>query len=190
MYLFDKEDFNCGEIPSDWEDYATTFIEIYDAYLKCINKYIRDNPLPNKVLKQVNELNAKLNIQTLSVKKALSNLINMLSASICFDESIYIEYKVEFEKFNSIAKEINIILKSNGELTMVKADVSVENTTIYPIETGVSPKTTKCVGVYMKQMNNGSEFIGRVEIISGNFSEQEETNSPSDGIYYTPMVIK
>ena len=42
----------------------------------------------------------------------------------------------------------------------------------------------------MKQMNNGSEFIGRVEIISGNFSEQEETNSPSDGIYYTPMVIK
>jgi hypothetical protein len=190
MYLFDKEDFNCNEIPSDWGDYATIFREMYDAHLKCINTYILDNPLPNKVLKQVNELNIKLNLQTLSVKRALSNLINMLSESICFDKSIYIEYKVEFDKFSSIAKEINIVLNTNGELTIIKTDINVDSTTIYPIETGVNPKTTKCVGVYMKQINNSSEFTGRVEIISGNFSEQEETNSPSDGIYYTPMVIK
>jgi len=117
MYLFDKEDFNCGEIPSDWEDYATTFIEIYDAYLKCINKYIRDNPLPNKVLKQVNELNAKLNIQTLSVKKALSNLINMLSASICFDESIYIdEFYINIESKLDFITTKTEFLKKQCEL--------------------------------------------------------------------------
>jgi hypothetical protein len=52
----------------------------------------------------------------------------------------------------------------NEENIGVQSDIEVLSTTIYPTDGIVKPKTTKCIGVYMKQMDNGSEFRGKVNI--------------------------
>lgn len=59
----------------------------------------------------------------------------------------------------------------NEENIGVQSDIEVLSTTIYPNDGLVNPKPIKCLGVYMKQMNNGSEFIGKVTIDNPNSEE-------------------
>lgn len=172
MYLFDKEDFNCNEVPSDWIDYAGAFRALYDAYMSCISRYIRDNSstLPPNVVSQLNDLLVELKAAHTEVRDNLTILMDTLvdSPLNCFDKTTYTTYMTSYSEFKSIAKQIDILLTTGGDTIGVQPDISVELTTIYPLDGGVKPKTTKCVGVYMKQMDNGSEFIGKVTVNNPN----------------------
>ena len=166
MYLFDKEEFNCNELPNDWEDYGSSFRALYDAYVKCVSEYIKYNTstLPASVVSELNQLLFELN----NVKnETFANLLVLLTALTesplnCFDKTIYTTYMASYSEFKSIAQKIDVLLTTGGDTIGVQPDISVELTTIYPTDGPIKPKTTKCVGVYMKQMNNGSEFIGKV----------------------------
>ncbi len=176
MYLFDKEEFNCNEIPSDWEDYAGTYRALYDAYLKCVAEYIRNNSLtlPASVVSELNSLLLELNEAKNEARANLLILIDTLinSPLNCFDKTTYTTYIESYNVFKSISQQINILLATGGDTIALQPDISVELTTIYPTDGVINPKTSRCVGVYMKQMDNGSEFIGKVNVIGG------ETETP------------
>jgi hypothetical protein len=61
MYLFDLEDYNCNEVPTDWEDYANGIRATIDVYMRCIRNLIQDNngTLPNDILIKVNQVMKK-----------------------------------------------------------------------------------------------------------------------------------
>jgi len=164
MYLFDKENFKCNEVPSDWQDYGSTFRALYDSYMKCVSMYIQGNSgtmTASEVVK-LNELLEELTVAYNDAKTKVTILINALSIAPlnCLDKSLVSNYMSSYGQFKIIAQNINIVLATNGGYIATNQHVGVDLTTITPTQ----GKTTKCEGVYMKQMDNGSEFRG--EIIS------------------------
>jgi hypothetical protein len=166
MYLFELEDFNCTTVPSDWEDYGTSIRALYQAYIRCISNYIRSNSgsLPESIVTELNDLLVELTTAYDEVLTNLNTLIDELNVAPldCFDRTFYTRYINSYNEFKSISQNIDILLTSGGDYIGVEPNISVESTTIYPTDGVINPKTSKCVGVYIKQMNNGSEFIGKV----------------------------
>ena len=187
MYLFDKEDYDCTTLPTaeGWEDYAIGLRELYDAYWSCIRKYVKNNSatIPSSVLSELNSLLAELDTAYFEVKDNLTILIDTLinSPLNCFDKTTYTTYLTSYSEFKSIAKQIDILLTTGGDAIGIQPDIAVELTTIYPTDGVVKPTTTKCVGVYMKQMDNGSEFIGKVTVDNPPIEKEEDSGEISDG---------
>ena len=169
MYLFDLEDsngLNCNEVPSDWGSFINRFEILYGTYMKCIRKFISSNSetLPAHIASELNDLWLELRVAYDAVMDELGILINALGSAPlnCLDKSLYANYMVSYNAFKDISQKINILLTTGGDTIGIQPDISVESTTIYPTDGITKPKTTRCVGVYMKQMDNGSEFIGKV----------------------------
>jgi hypothetical protein len=184
MYLFDLEDYNCNEVPTDWEDYANGIRATINAYVKCISRYIRYNSstLPASIVSELNSLLVELNA---AKNEATSNLLILIDTLInsplnCFNKTTYTTYMGSYSEFKSIAKQIDILLTTGGEDIGIQPDIEVSSTTIYPTDGITKPKTTKCVGVYMKQMDNGSEFIGKVTVDNPN-AVNSNTGAIGDG---------
>jgi hypothetical protein len=166
MYLFDLEDYNCNEVPTDWETYANGIRATIDLYRKCIKRLINDNrgTLPADVLKQVNSLYTDLTIAAMELGEKLSDMMDVLTVAPlnCFDKTLYTTYMTSYASFKAIGGKIDILISTGGDYIGIQPDIEVSSTTIYPTDGITKPKITKCFGVYMKQMDNGSEFIGKV----------------------------
>ena len=166
MYLFDLEDYNCNEVPTDWELYSNGIRASIDVYMKCMQRLINDNrgKLPTDVLKQVGQLFIDLKNARLDAYQKLSDMMDVLTVAPlnCFDKSLYTTYMTSYTNFKAIGAKIDILISTGGQEIGIQPDISVSLTTIYPTDGITTPKTTKCVGVYMKQMDNGSEFRGKV----------------------------
>ena len=67
-------------------------------------------------------------------------------------------------------------------------NVGVDKSNIYPVSGTTASKVTKCTGVYMKQIDFGSEFLGSVTIIGDEQKEHNETiyspSIPTDGYWF------
>ena len=162
MYLFDLEDYNCNAVPNDWEDYATGFRASYDAYMGCISRYLKSmsGSMSASDVVKLNDLLEELTVAYNDAKAKVTILLNALSIAPlnCLDKSLLTNYMASFNYFKSISQKINVILTTGGDAIAVKSDIGVDLTTITPTQ----GKTTKCEGVYMKQMDNGSEFRGKI----------------------------
>jgi len=161
MYFFDPEDFKC--IIPDWEDYGNALRQLSSNYVKCINenyeakigKYL-NTPCGNKIVKLYDDF---VNIYYVDYMLKTNNLINSLIANT-FVESLYIEYLESYNQLVFIGDEINLLLNGNScDLISFKNDVGVDLTTI----TGINHKLSLCKGVYIKQTDAGSEFIGDIK---------------------------
>ena len=166
MYLFNKEDYNCNEVPTDWDVYANGIRATIDVYRKCIKRNIQENngTLPIDVLIKLNGLYTDLTLAAMELGDKLSDMMAVLTVSPlnCFDKNLYTTYMKSYNSFKAIGNKIDILLTTGGQEIGIQPDISVSLTTIYPTDGVVKPKTSTCVGVYMKQMDNGSEFIGTV----------------------------
>jgi len=173
MYLFDLEDFKCDQLPDDWEDYATTIRALFDYNLRCIGNLIK-----SKGEEYTKEFYDKLWTLFLEYKAAVDEakeslfiLIEELYAnpegSNCFDKTLYTNYMASYAIVEDLLQEINLLLTTGGDVIGYDFNVGVDTTIVYPVSGSTSTKVTKCTGVYMKQMDFGSEFIGSVTIMEG-----------------------
>lgn len=166
MYLFDLEDYNCNEVPTDWETYANGIRATIDVYMRCIRNLINDSngTLPSDFLIKVNNLFIDLNDAYEDVYGKLSDMMAVLTVAPlnCFDKNLYTTYMTSYASFKAIGAQIDILISTGGQEIGIQPDISVSLTTIYPTDGITTPKTSTCVGVYMKQMDNGSEFRGTV----------------------------
>ena len=162
MYLFDKSEYNCNAVPTDWEDYGTGFRASYDAYMGCISRYIKSvsGSMSASDVVKLNDLIEELTVAYNDAKAKVTILINALSIAPlnCLDKTLVSNYMSSYSEFKMIAQKISIILATNGDAIAINPQVGVDLTTISPTQ----GKTTKCEGVYMKQMDNGSEFRGKI----------------------------
>jgi hypothetical protein len=166
MYLFDLEDYNCNEVPTDWETYANGIRATIDVYMRCIRNLINDSSgtLPSDFLIKVNNLFIDLNDAYEDVYGKLSDMMAVLTVAPlnCFDKTLYTTYMTSYASFKAIGAKIDILISTGGQEIGIQPDISVSLTTIYPTDGVTNPKTSTCVGVYIKQMDNGSEFRGTV----------------------------
>ena len=166
MYLFDLEDYNCNAVPNDWDVYANGIRATIDVYRSCIKILINDNKgtLPADVLAKVNSLYNDLILAFMETIEKLNDMMAILTVAPlnCFDKTLYTTYMTSYASFKAIGAKIDILISTGGEDIGIQPDIEVSSTTIYPTDGIIKPKITKCVGVYMKQMDNGSEFRGKV----------------------------
>ena len=162
MYLFDLEEYNCNAVPNDWEDYATGFRASYDAYMGCISRYFTSvsGSMSASDIVKFNDLLEELTVAYNDAKAKVTILLNALSIAPlnCLNKTLVSNYMSSYSEFKMIAQKINVILTTGGDAIAINPQVGVDLTTISPTQ----GKTTKCEGVYMKQMDNGSEFRGKI----------------------------
>jgi hypothetical protein len=188
MYFFDLEDyattyrigtteingFDCNSIPKDWEDYLSQYRSESGRFIKCFyelykqkqfeylggnNEGLAPNTDPcwdNIQLKYIlfetlfNEMLIKMNV-----------LITALAAATpyqpeTFDISLYYSYIDTYNRMMDESKKLILMLNTRCTIMGVENNVGVDTQTL-------GTKTiNKCTGVYMKQMDNGSEFIGKI----------------------------
>lgn len=166
MYFFDKEDFNCNEIPNDWEDYATTFRSLMDVYTKSFASWYASNQNPN-ISSECHDKIAELfdswkNTFIVGTRTKFALFIAELVATptddTCgFDSTTYYNYLDAYNKMIKVSDEITLLTNSGCKLENFNRNVGVDISTI----TG-DKKVSQCHGVYIKQIDNGSEFIGKI----------------------------
>jgi len=184
MYLFDLEDYNCNEVPTDWDVYANGIRATIDVYMNCIKRLINDTSgkLPADILTKVNQLYTDLYNSYGDVYGKLSDMMDVLTVAPlnCFDKTLYTTYMTSYASFKAIGSKIDILISTGGEDIGIQPDIEVSSTTIYPTDGITKPKITKCVGVYMKQIDNGSEFRGKVTVDNPN-AVNPNTGAIGDG---------
>lgn len=169
-YSFNQSDFNCNQIPNDWEDYAANYRTLFDVNLKCVYELIdsKSGDLPKKVMDKLYQLYQEYRDAVLEAKVNLNLLIDELyskpEGSNCFNKTLQTNYLTSFEIVKDLLKEINLLITTGGDAIGYDLNVGIDTTVVYP--TSGSTKTTHCSGAYMKQMDFGSEFIGSVSIMS------------------------
>lgn len=174
MYLFDLDDFKCDQIPNDWEDYGVAYRNLFNQNLKCVNTLIdsKSGEFPKEVMDKLYELFEEYKDAIDEARANLNILINTLyeeypSGSNCFDKTLYTNYITSFNIVKNLLKEINLWITTGGDVIGYDLNVGVDTKIIYPTSGSTSTKVVKCTGVYMKQMDFGSEFIGSVTVMGG-----------------------
>ena len=76
-----------------------------------------------------------------------------------FDNTIYLDYVKNNEDKISLGNEITLLITTGCNLVASNNDLSVDTSNVTK-----NSKTEKCTGVYIKQINYGSEFRGSVNI--------------------------
>ncbi len=168
---FNVADFNCNEVPEDWGLYGDAMSSLLNRYLYCIYRFLGDNgeSLPMDIQNKLNELSDELTEAHSVASTNLTTLVNALTVAPlnCLDKKLYTTYITSFNKFKSIGQEIGLLLTTGGDAIGYDLNVGVDTTVIYPASGSTATKVTKCTGVYMKQMDFGSEFIGTVTVMAG-----------------------
>jgi hypothetical protein len=169
MYLFDLEDFKCDQLPDDWEDYGNSIRAIFDSTIKCLAELIETSDVTEEIKETLNSKLQELYsfyINDVKVKLALliAELADNPAGSTCFNKTLYTNYIASFNTANDLVLEINGLLTFGDDAIGYDFDIDVDTTLIYPTTGSSYNKVIKCVGVYMKQMDFGSEFIGSVRI--------------------------
>ena len=173
MYLFDLDDFKCDQLPNDWEDYAITIRALFDVNLKCIFGLVesKSGEFSQEVMDKLNQMLQDYKDAVDEAKANLNTLIEELyanpSGSNCFDKTLYTNYIASYNIVKDLLQEINLWVTTGGDVIGYDLNVGVDTKIVYPTSGSTSTKVVKCNGVYMKQMDFGSEFIGSVTIMGG-----------------------
>jgi hypothetical protein len=173
MYLFNLDDFKCDQLPTDWEDYQSSIRYLFNENLKCLGKLIE-----SKQGEYTTEFYNKVWALFLEYKDAVDEcqavlyiLIQELyanpSGSNCFDKTLYTNYLASYAIVQNLLQELNLLITTGGDFIGYDLNVGSDTTVIYPVSGSSSTKVSTCTGVYMKQMDFGSEFIGTVTVMGG-----------------------
>jgi hypothetical protein len=174
--------FNCSIVPNDWEDYLEQYMAEKDRFAKCFNElllekkfeYLGGNnqnevPLPNtdpcwdKTIEMYtlfeslfNETTIKMNLLIAALAAATPNQPET------FDVSTYYTYIETYNKMIETSKKLMLMFNTRCAVMGIENNVGVDTQTLG------TKIVHKCTGVYMKQMDNGSEFIGNITSTSNN----------------------
>ena len=172
MYFYDLEDYTsvygCSTLPSNWDtfgkylhnihlNYSDNFIDWYNSKKDVINSF--DD-------KCISNITDKYNLWV-TIKNSTTTRINVLIEALkvattygCdFDNTIYLDYVKNNEDKISLGNEITLLITTGCNLVASNNDLSVDTSNVTK-----NSKTEKCTGVYIKQINYGSEFRGSVNI--------------------------
>jgi hypothetical protein len=172
MYFFNPEDFNCNEIPSTekWAEYCDTLKTLFDNYVTCFKNWYaaQDKDLLGDSCKsqiaiaydgwlgRVSSYNNTLNV-------LIAEIESMFVLTTCdFNRQTYINYIIGYNNMIESSDRISLMTSTGCKLVAFNRHVGVDTTDI----TGDN-KLQRCSGTYIKQIDNGSEFIGSVNITGG-----------------------
>jgi hypothetical protein len=164
--------FNCGVIPNDWEDYKAVYKAERDRFLKCFNELYAQkqfeylggsNVLPTNdpCLNKTNEIYMLFEDLLNETETKMNLLIAALAAATpnqpeTFDVSIYYSYIDTYDNMIETSKNLILMLNTRCGAMGIENNVGVDTQTLG------TKIVHQCSGVYMKQMDNGSEFIGKI----------------------------
>lgn len=187
---FNQSDFNCGQIPNDWEDYGSAYRSLFNDNYKCVRELIlsKKDELPKEVMDKLFILLEEYKNAIDEARAQQNILINTLyeeypEGSNCFNKTLLTNYLSSFDIVKKLLLEINLVITTGGDAIGYNLNVGVDTKVVYP--TSGSTKTTHCTSVYMKQMDFGSEFIGSVTVMGGEEETSVGISLPSrDGEWY------
>lgn len=172
------------ETPIDWYSYEKEIQSLIEKNLSCLSRNIKTNIrfLPKEIIEKIKILLEEYQDSVDETITNLSLLISYLSenpfGSVCFDKCLFKNYIISYEKTKFILNKINLFFTTYGNEISSDLNVGVDLLTINIDNTlQTSNKLKKCDGVYMKQMDMGSEFIGSVTITQG-LPEKETEVTP------------
>lgn len=189
--------FTCNTtIPIDWPSYGKQIYTLLENSIRCLRNKLKlsSTSLPKELIQQIDNLIDDYEVSIGITLTNLETLINTLSenptGSVCFDKCLFNNYITSYEISKSILNKINILLTTGGSEIASDLNVHVDVSNVL-LEPSIKPKQkiTKCAGVYIKQMDYSSEFIGRVTITEGEVkidSGQIESNTFNN----TEVVIR
>lgn len=168
---------NCNDIPENWDDFNSQIIKQIQVFIgsaiKCayinFENYQFNNEIiiKQEVIDRITSLLDDLNELRPTLVDSFTTLTTYLASAPlnCYDNTWYNNYMTNYNEFRDIIFEINLLIKTNGEFIGYDFNTEASTSVIYPSSGATSTKTTYCNGVYMKQMNLGSDFIGSVNIM-------------------------
>lgn len=172
MYFFDLEDYasvyGCSTLPSNWDtfgdylnkihsNYNKNFIAWYDTKKDVVNSF--NDKCALNITDKYN-LWVKINTATTNRINALINELKTSTTYGCdFDNTYYLDYVKNNEDKISLGNEITLLITTGCHLVASNDNLSVDTSNVT-----TNSKTEKCTGVYIKQINYGSEFRGSVNV--------------------------
>jgi hypothetical protein len=170
--------FNCSIIPNDWDNYLVQYTTEKDRFKKCFdnlylqkkNEYLGGNneePANDRCWNKIKGTYEFFQFLFSDTENRMNLLVATLNAatpyeSETFDASTYYKYIEVYNQMIDTSKKLILMLNTRCTIMGVENNIGVDKQTIYPTDGITNPKTSTCVGVYMKQMDNGSEFRGKV----------------------------
>lgn len=168
--------FNCSIVPNDWEDYLEQYKAEKDRFAKCFNELLLEKTFEYLGGDNGSELPVPINdpcwdeIQSMitlfySLFGQTTNKMDILIAALAaatpnqpetFDVNVYYDYIETYNEMMDTSKMIIIMLNTRCSVMGVENNVGVDTQTLG------TKIVHQCTGVYMKQMDNGSEFIGNI----------------------------
>jgi len=184
MYFFDFlgpndpnnfNGFNCNIVPNNWGDYEAVYGQDFRRYTQCmynsyntkLRQYLFERKLTsvtklndscyNNIIKTFNVFTTQITITRDSMTKLIAALtIATPNQPSTFDSSTYYDYITKYDEMADTGKRLDLMLTTGCGVIGIDNKVGIDTSVIG------SKLTQQCTGVYMKQINNGSEFIGTV----------------------------
>ena len=167
--------FNCNIVPNNWNDYEAVYSQDFRRYTQCVynsynqklRDYLRERKLTNVTKLSdscYNNIITTFNAFTTQVtitRDSMTNLITALTNATpnqpsTFDANVYYTYITNYDTMADTGKRLDLMLTTGCGVIGIDNKVGIDTSVIG------SKLTQQCTGVYMKQINNGSEFIGTV----------------------------
>lgn len=172
MYFFDPESLKCHQIPNDWEDYFATIREVSNAQIKCFGNWIGGWSASTNVNIECRDY--VMNIYWSELLPAYSNieasriaLGNSLYSS-AYTPDLLATYLSDFEIYSDLVNKVQVYIDAGccviGYDSNVNVDMSILTFTTGNCQTIIGD-AEKCTGVFIQQVDDGSEFRGRVTIM-------------------------
>ena len=167
--------FNCSVVPNDWEEFLQVYRAERDRFIGCFNElyyqkqfeYLGgvditpiNDPCWNNLV-SMKDLFDSLFIET---ENNMNLLIAALNAAIpnqpeTFDISTYYAYIETYNEMIETSKNLMVMFNTRCSVMGIENNVGVDTQTLG------TKIVHQCSGVYMKQMDNGSEFVGKISSI-------------------------
>ena len=160
--------FNCNSVPKNWDDYNIVFTQEFARYTKCIedsynlnlgnyySKYGNDS-----CYKEIIKTHTLLDTQIILVSTSMANLLAALKIATpsqpnTFDSGTYYAYINNYNQMVDTSKKLDLMFSTGCGIIAIDNNVGVDTSIIG------NSLTQQCTGVYLKQFDNGSEFIGTI----------------------------
>jgi len=164
-------ELNCNEIPSDWEDYVTRLRQLRQEYAMCFSGWYNQNIIPLVGTPCGDEIEILYDEWARTLPTVASAAIALIESLVSgsFDYTTYTNYITLYNLMIEYSDTITFKINNNCEASVINNTSDVD--TINITNGGV---IEKCTGVYIKQINMGSEFIGTITVIAGANEEWAE----------------
>lgn len=173
MYFFTPEDFDCNTIPTTekWAEYCNLLRTLTSNYETCFknwynsqNKDLLGDSCKSQITSLYNSWLYLLSTNKSNLNYLITEIESISPLSTCdFDKRLYTNYMISYSNMIDKSDEISLMFSTGCKLVAFNRHVGVDTKDI----TGDN-KLQRCSGVYIKQIDIGSEFIGSINVTGGN----------------------